>query len=104
MQWSEESKSCGPYVFVAEEVRGRYRTRGRNISYKPYRRKRSIIPLSKAVNVLEKEIKLMNNVLDKHCEQMSLMYNMLMTLERKNELMENVMQHITSAVGQRGDE
>ena len=104
MQWIEETKSCEPYIFVSEGVKGRYRTKGRTRSYKPYKRKRSIISLRKIVNELETEIKLMNNVMDKHCEQMSLMYNMLMTLERKNELMENVMQHITSAVGQRGDE
>ena len=36
----------------------------------------------------------MNDVLDKHCIQMSMMYEMLMTLERKNMLMENIVYHI----------
>ena len=55
--------------------------------------------LRKVVNGLETEINLMNNVMDKHCEQMSLMYNMLnMALERKNEIMENMMEHINECL------
>ena len=49
------------------------------------------------MNDLETEIKLMSDVVEMHGEQMSQMYKMLMVMERKTELMENIMEHITNA-------
>ena len=61
---------------------------------KPSKRRTSTIALRRTVNELEEEIKLMDNVLDKHRIQMNMMYEMLMALERKNALMENIVDYM----------
>jgi hypothetical protein len=86
MQWPESENPFTPYNIVRSA-----KTKRRS---KPSKRRTSTIALRRTVNELEEEIKLMDNVLDKHRIQMNMMYEMLMALERKNALMENIVDHI----------
>jgi hypothetical protein len=86
MQWPESGNPFTPYNIVRN-----VKTKRRS---KPSKRRTSTIALRRTVNELETEIKLMNNVMDKHCAQMSMMFEMLMALERKNTLMENIVDRI----------
>ena len=86
MQWPESGNPFTLYSIVRS-----VKTKRRSKSFK---RRTSTIALRRTVNELEKEIKLMNNVMDKHSTQMSMMFEMLMVLERKNTLMENIVDYI----------
>jgi hypothetical protein len=86
MQWPDNEKPFAPYNIVRSAKTKRRR--------KPSKRRTSTAALRRAINKLEEEIKLMDNVLDKHCIQMNMMFEMLMALERKNALMENIVDHI----------
>ena len=86
MQWPESGNPFTLYSIVRS-----VKTKRRSKSFK---RRTSTIALRRTVNELETEIKLMNNVMDKHSTQMSMMFEMLMVLERKNTLMENIVDYI----------
>ena len=76
MQWPESENPFTPYNIVRSA-----KTKRRS---KPSKRRTSTIALRRTVNELETEIKLMNNVMDKHSIQMSMMFEMLMVLIRES--------------------
>ena len=86
MQWPDSENPFTPYNIVRSA-----KTKRR---YKPTKRRTSTITLRRTVNELEEKIKLMDNVLDKHRIQMNMTFEMLMALERKSALMENIVDYI----------